>query len=469
MKQIIYCLTLLFISQNLFSQLPEIEREILEETIPADILKQILAQGKSNNAKFRDEGDLLIATRRDNFQFGQVSLLDSTQHFYNDDDLKIEILRRNFDETEASWNVVERERFEYDINGNLTLEQEEFVVDENWVNDERRIRTYDGNNNLLTYETQNWVDDEWQNFYRWSYQYDAANNNVLAIAEKWCNPSWQNHRRIEYEFNGDHLRTQFISQSWEGAIWENMNKNIYEYDVNQNYIIGQATSWNGVEWGNDFQFNNTYNTNDDLEEALVFIYVDSALENNRRSILEYDQNNFLSKRVFENWNDTIWVFERQHLHGFEANGNELSHSVQLWDGMEWDDLSLEMNTYDANDNLIYIEFALAVFLDGNLNVESFETLYYEIATNTNENYYLDSKLEIYPNPSNGIFNVEIKGEQFDLKSLTVVNTLGMPLVSKAISNLSEINKLDLSVLPRGTYFIHINSEGQQLVEKIQIF
>tara|TARA_B100000902_G_scaffold400002_1_gene474445 strand:+ start:13232 stop:15040 length:1809 start_codon:yes stop_codon:yes gene_type:complete len=85
------------------------------------------------------------------------------------------------------------------------------------------------------------------------------------------------------------------------------------------------------------------------------------------------------------------------------------------------------------------------------------------------NNKIDSKqFNVYPNPSNGLFNLEINDIYSDDFSIKVVNVLG-ELVYKNNQdiNILNTNKIDLSHLKKGVYMIELNSssyiQSQQII------
>ena len=68
---------------------------------------------------------------------------------------------------------------------------------------------------------------------------------------------------------------------------------------------------------------------------------------------------------------------------------------------------------------------------------------------------------IYPNPSNGIFNIN---SNTDYESLSVFNTLGQELFHKVKE--SELINIDLTHYPSGLYFVHLFKNNKKYTFKI---
>ena len=82
-------------------------------------------------------------------------------------------------------------------------------------------------------------------------------------------------------------------------------------------------------------------------------------------------------------------------------------------------------------------------------------------TNTGIDSYLTDLVKIYPNPSNGIFNIEgVNG-----KTISVRNLLGQKVLNQIVIS---VNSLDLSRLDKGVYFIEIDFDGYTHSERVVI-
>jgi hypothetical protein len=89
-----------------------------------------------------------------------------------------------------------------------------------------------------------------------------------------------------------------------------------------------------------------------------------------------------------------------------------------------------------------------------------------------ENKTSINSFTVYPNPSQGIFSVNVayaenKDAQF---KIAVTNLQGITVYSENVGiNKTSFNKsLNLEDLPKGIYFLHLNSELQQVIKKIVI-
>jgi len=86
-------------------------------------------------------------------------------------------------------------------------------------------------------------------------------------------------------------------------------------------------------------------------------------------------------------------------------------------------------------------------------------------------------VEVFPNPSSGIYQIRLNAQNWELTRITDVLGREMNVESvdsvnwkKSVNrdsmsseNTSDIIDLDITNFPRGTYLIHINTESKILV------
>lgn len=79
---------------------------------------------------------------------------------------------------------------------------------------------------------------------------------------------------------------------------------------------------------------------------------------------------------------------------------------------------------------------------------------------------ISSQLLIYPNPSNGIFQLTFENMQITNAKLEIYNVLGVKVYTA--SNVQQQMQIDLSSASKGLYFVRVYSEGKMVNQKIII-
>jgi hypothetical protein len=120
-------------------------------------------------------------------------------------------------------------------------------------------------------------------------------------------------------------------------------------------------------------------------------------------------------------------------------------AVHSWNGGEW--------TGDPNRRLVVGTSPIIFDGDWAVNVAPFP------ATVNNLN---TSNVSIYPNPSNGLFNVKVEQNC----KLNVIDIAGKSIFQGELSN--AVNTVDLSKVQAGMYFFKISSENNSSIQRVII-
>ena len=77
-------------------------------------------------------------------------------------------------------------------------------------------------------------------------------------------------------------------------------------------------------------------------------------------------------------------------------------------------------------------------------------------------------LELFPNPTNGLVNINISANQFNNADLRVIDAIGKEVYQKGNLNIDGTysTTIDLSAQPQGIYFVIINGDTQRASKKI---
>lgn len=86
-----------------------------------------------------------------------------------------------------------------------------------------------------------------------------------------------------------------------------------------------------------------------------------------------------------------------------------------------------------------------------------------LAPNGIENNNLEQLVLVFPNPSNGIFNVQIPQELVGEKMM-ITDALGKVVFVSVIQNMND--QIDLTTLESGMYFLHFTAAGDQITKKL---
>lgn len=72
---------------------------------------------------------------------------------------------------------------------------------------------------------------------------------------------------------------------------------------------------------------------------------------------------------------------------------------------------------------------------------------------------------VYPNPTSGVFFLNIESQFSESFEVKVVNLIGQPVNIQEVTT-NQQTQFDLSGLPKGVYFVKITVDQQQVVKRI---
>jgi large repetitive protein len=78
-------------------------------------------------------------------------------------------------------------------------------------------------------------------------------------------------------------------------------------------------------------------------------------------------------------------------------------------------------------------------------------------------------MNVYPNPSNGIFSVELNLPDENHARLSVFNAVGQQVMARELtpSTIGKIS-LDLSAHAAGVYFLRLEAKGRSIVKRLSL-
>ena len=91
-----------------------------------------------------------------------------------------------------------------------------------------------------------------------------------------------------------------------------------------------------------------------------------------------------------------------------------------------------------------------------------------VYTSTSVTELNSNKMIVYPNPTEGIFNIEFNNSDSRFTSLSIVNILGDEVYKEELDNISVkySNQLDLSEYSNGIYFVKFSSIEKVITKKL---
>jgi len=80
----------------------------------------------------------------------------------------------------------------------------------------------------------------------------------------------------------------------------------------------------------------------------------------------------------------------------------------------------------------------------------------------------DLGIFLYPNPTDGILNIDNLYNYSESASIRVINSIGQNVATFNISDFNGTNSIDLTSLKNGVYMVEISTDRKQAVQRIVI-
>jgi hypothetical protein len=118
--------------------------------------------------------------------------------------------------------------------------------------------------------------------------------------------------------------------------------------------------------------------------------------------------------------------------------------------------TLSLGESVSNTASIYFDYNFPIVT--NTETSTFQTLGIE-------HFFNETKILLYPNPSNGIFNIDLTQETETYNTVSIFNILGEKVVVSTLIA-KENNTINLSHLPNGCYFAKLENQTQTVTLKL---
>ena len=173
-------------------------------------------------------------------------------------------------------------------------------------------------------------------------------------------------------------------------------------------------------------------------------------------------------RSNEYWNTTTntWDNSSKTTKTYDANNNMLTRSNEYWNTTtnSWDETDKSTVIYDSNN-----------FIINQMNIGFGSEFYPDTTGSDCHNYYHTANVlslanlhlkntSVYPNPNNGVFNIT---SATIINAIEAYNTLGQLVYNNTDVN-NTTHAVNFTYLPRGIYFIKINTEQTIVTERVYV-
>lgn len=212
-------------------------------------------------------------------EFGRIATFISTrgtqkeEYSYNDQNQLLETIISTRLSEEDEWELDERYVYEYDDDGNMTLEHGFLYLGDGWSDFTQRVYEYEeGLLRVMTYSLYVYAEG-WTPWDLYNYSYDENGRCVEMITSLWDEEQWHENDKYVYEYddNGNRIR-ETVSDHYLNDEWVYSSKREFEYDVNHNCTAIKAYQYSNG-WNDHGYINYTYDLSTPVEETTGIMMV----------------------------------------------------------------------------------------------------------------------------------------------------------------------------------------------------
>ncbi len=84
----------------------------------------------------------------------------------------------------------------------------------------------------------------------------------------------------------------------------------------------------------------------------------------------------------------------------------------------------------------------------------------DVALSINNVVKTQGAIDIFPNPSNGVFTIGVESEKLKMKSIEAFNVIGERVLTEILRSAQDDKVMDLSNQPNGVYFYRVVGEDE---------
>jgi len=403
----------------------------------------------------------------------------------------------------------------YNNTGSKVLETKYFKQNDTWIRKSQKEWLYDSNK-CVAHRERVWLNNDWVISYLIDFEY--VNGLLMSeIHNSLQNGTMSSYRKISYEY----LKTDIATKSefyWRNAAWELSEVNSYNYlangklqtlttsiyqanviqsshlstftynsDGNVNTQLIQQKDGIDGDWLNNQFVNWYYTTNGSILVSSLRTKKWNAdlqkWDHTQRTDYGYNLNNQIVTETNQQWKDMFWDIEARYDYVYDSSGRQISKLLSMPIYNEWrttitiqysDFTADKANFMDSKYNFwggttgeltaSYIPYMfnneVVIQKAKQISISYIPSIDTGIPTNFNQKSI--NLISVYPNPSVGIYYVDIN--RYDLKSWTISDLKGQVLKSHLQAPLS--GTIDITELPKGVYILKAITPNAQLTQRL---
>ena len=350
------------------------------------------------------------------FKYNQKQLLiDIIQHFFSylNDDVPI---------PESFYHYI----YEYDNANNILskIEQKKKQDNEEWRNAYKFTYSYSINGILEGEEWMRWNagDAKWISLYLGHYEYQDS-LLVKRLWKRWKQDSLMLWSQTVYQYDSAARLIDELYQHWNNnkMEWVDIDEYLYKFDQYDNLLLYSLLKYGKKKRMSSYKY-------DDEQRLIEFLYKigndDNEWVNHDKLLIDYYNDKKININYLWNETDSLWIEKYTHTDYFDENGNLVKRT--------------EIPNPDIDDK----EKLKIIYFWSKFELSKTELL-------------VKDKISIYPNPAGNYLMINNLNANTSIK---IYSISGVLLKTMQIQN---GDKIDISDLEQGIYFLHIGTHNKK--------
>ena len=351
----------------------------------------------------------------------------------------------------------------------LNYQLSEIYVDEAWENDTRWIYEFNDQGRPIHVIGDFWEENQWKPENNRIFVYDDLDN--LIYSEELFN-NLSNGSRKEWEFNDNNQLVLKQEESYDSGVWTLSSTETYTYN-DEGQLITSFKDY--PEGGFDIPTQITYEY-DSLGNnvfQLIEVIIDNVISLDSRVFIEFDDQGNLNEALRQRWENGAWKNTTQTTRIYNEYGNFISSEYfTIWQNGEWQNGNRNLYNFtdavDLNGNLKLISFYFDIYSPEGWSNNFYQINYYDATFLGIEDALLThSPLNIYPNPTQGIFQLAVDDVFKNNGVLEVFNLDGQLILRQNLLSSPQIS-VDLREVSNGLYVVKLTNGVQQATSLLQV-
>ncbi|RYD56792.1 MAG: T9SS type A sorting domain-containing protein [Sphingobacteriales bacterium] len=306
-----------------------------------------------------------------------------------------------------------------------------------WLNSIRYTNTW-SSGRVTEITWADWNGSNWEDFSKTSYSYTAG--RLSTITESLWKGSWVNYKMYSYSYSSS-LLTEVLVQDWNGTGWVNNYRNVFTYS-------GTLQTTDKIQEYN--QATNSWQNADLIEYTLydgqLLLESTHSLWNNTSNLYDYESKSTYEYTDFgapsdviqKDWNGSTFVTALRSTLSYNAVNQPVLVEYYIPNGASWEKFTNTVYQYES-------------YMKGtNVGSMSTDNRSVTISPNPASNYVIINTPVITGNPVVTIYDVQGR------------------IHPSVLSIEGGLQKLNVSSVPAGLYFVATEIEGVRHINKLEV-